>query len=30
MNIDNYPTHKYKNPETGEEREYAAASKNWA
>lgn len=29
MNIDNYPTHKTKNGETGEYDEYAAASKNW-
>jgi len=30
MNIDNFPTHRYKDPETGEEREYCAASKNFA
>lgn len=27
MNIDNFPTHRYKNPETGETEEYCAASK---
>ena len=30
MNIDNYPTHKYKDPMTGEEHTYCAASKNWS
>ena len=30
MNIDNYPTHKIKNPETGEYEEYCAASKHWS
>ena len=30
MNIDNYPTHKMVDPETGEENEYCAASKNWS
>jgi hypothetical protein len=30
MNIDNYPTHKYKNPETEIESEYCAASKHWS
>lgn len=29
MNIDNYPTHKRTNPETGEEELYYAASKQW-
>lgn len=29
MNLDNYPTHKYTDPETGEEREYCAASKHY-
>ena len=27
MNLDNYPTHKWTNPETGEEEFYCAASK---
>ena len=27
MNIDNYPTHKMKDPKTGEETTYCAASK---
>lgn len=30
MNIDNYPTHKWTNPETGEEETYCAASKQWS
>ena len=30
MNLDNYPTHKMVDPETGEESTYCAASKNWA
>lgn len=30
MNIDNYPTHKYVDPETKEERTYCAASKQWS
>jgi hypothetical protein len=30
MNTDNYPTHKYTDPQTGEEREYCAASKQWS
>ena len=29
MNIDNYPSHKTKNEQTGEYEEYCAASKNW-
>ena len=29
-NLDNYPTHKYSDPATGETMEYAAASKNFA
>jgi len=27
LNIDNYPTHRMKNPETGEENTYCAATK---
>ena len=30
MNIDNYPTHKYTDPESGLESEYCAASKHWS
>ena len=30
MNIDNYPTHKYTDPTTGEETEYSAASKHYS
>jgi hypothetical protein len=30
MNIDNYPTHKFTDPLTGEENEYCAASKQWS
>jgi hypothetical protein len=30
MNLDNYPTHQVKDPETGEYKKYCAASKNWA
>lgn len=30
MNIDNYPSHRFKNEETGEYEEYSAASKNWS
>ena len=30
MNIDNYPTHKYTDPATGQEHTYCAASKNWS
>lgn len=29
MNIDNYPTHKTKDPKSGQEVEYSAASKSW-
>ena len=30
MNIDNYPTHKYFDPKTGQESTYCAASKQWS
>lgn len=30
MNIDNYPTHKRKNPTTSEDDTYCAASKQWS
>ena len=30
MNLDNYPTHEYTDPETGETMEYCAASKNFS
>ena len=30
MNVDNYPTHEYKDPATGETHTYCAASKNFA
>ena len=30
MNLDNYPTHEYTDPETGETHTYCAASKNFA
>ena len=30
MNLDNYPTHEYTDPQTGERQEYCAASKNFA
>jgi len=30
MNLDNYPTHEWTNPETGETESYCAASKNFA
>ncbi len=30
MNLDNYPTHEYTDPATGEKLTYCAASKNFA
>lgn len=30
MNLDNYPTHRFKDPETGVEREYCGASKHFS
>lgn len=30
MNLDNYPTHEYTDPQTGETQTYCAASKNFA
>lgn len=30
MNLDNYPTHRFKDPETGIEREYCGASKHFS
>jgi len=30
LNVDNYPTHKRADPETNEEQEYCAASKQWS
>lgn len=30
MNLDNYPTHRYVDPVTSEEKTYCAASKNWS
>lgn len=29
MNLDNYPTHEYTDPNTGETKTYCAASKSW-
>jgi len=30
LNIDNYPTHRMVNPETGEENTYCGATKQWS